>query len=110
MSETNMTISKNGTLSIDVIKESLTKITEQHKRIGKIETPKGLVKKKQGFDYVELSYMKNMANEQFPGWSWTIIQSEALTYLDTVGISNISFLPIQHPEIAALLGICLLFI
>ena len=78
MSETNMTISKNGTLSIDVIKESLTKITEQHKRIGKIETPKGLVKKKQGFDYVELSYMKNMANEQFPGWSWTIIQSEAL--------------------------------
>ena len=37
-----MTISKNGTLSIDVIKESLTKITEQHKRIGKIETPKGL--------------------------------------------------------------------
>ena len=25
MSETNMTISKNGTLSIDVIKESLTK-------------------------------------------------------------------------------------
>ena len=22
--------------------------------------------------------MKNMANEQFPGWSWTIIQSEAL--------------------------------
>ena len=73
-----MTISKNGTLSIDVIKESLTKITEQHKRIGKIETPKGLVKKKQGFDYVELSYMKNMANEQFPGWSWTIIQSEAL--------------------------------
>ena len=73
-----MTISKNGTLSIDVIKESLTKITEQHKRIGKIETPKGLVKKKQGFDYVELSYMKNMANEQFPGWSWIIIKGEAL--------------------------------
>ena len=78
MSETNMTISKNGSLSLDTINESLSKITRQHKKIGKIETPKGLVKKKQGFDYVELSYMKNMANEQFPGWSWIIIKGEAL--------------------------------
>ena len=78
MSETNMTINKNGSLSLDTINESLSKITRQHKKIGKIETPKGLVKKKQGFDYVELSYMKNMANEQFPGWSWTIVKGEAL--------------------------------
>tara|TARA_R110002020_G_scaffold130237_2_gene291446 strand:- start:3866 stop:4465 length:600 start_codon:yes stop_codon:yes gene_type:complete len=73
-----MTINPNGKLSLDVINESLTKITTQHKAIGKIRTPKGLIKKKQGFDYVELNYMKNMANEQFPGWSWTIIKSEAL--------------------------------
>ena len=78
MSETMMTINKNGSLSLDTINESLSKITRQHKKIGKIETPKGLVKKKQGFDYVELSYMKNMANEQFPGWSWTIVKGEAL--------------------------------
>ena len=78
MSETMMTINKNGSLSLDTINESLNKITRQHKKIGKIETPKGLVKKKQGFDYVELSYMKNMANEQFPGWSWTIVKGEAL--------------------------------
>lgn len=75
---TEMTISPNGKLSLDVINESLKKITKQHKDIGKIETPKGLVKKKQGFDYVELSYMKNIANEQFPGWSWNIVKSEAL--------------------------------
>ncbi len=75
---TEMTINPNGKLSLDTINESLGKITIQHKLIGKIETPKGLVKKKQGFDYVELSYMKNMANEQFPGWSWTIVKGEAL--------------------------------
>tara|TARA_R110000824_G_scaffold65022_1_gene169711 strand:- start:17305 stop:17928 length:624 start_codon:yes stop_codon:yes gene_type:complete len=65
-------------ISIQSIKKQLIEITEQHKNIGKIETPKGLIKKRQGFDYVELSYMKNMANEQFPGWSWIIIKGEAL--------------------------------
>ena len=75
---TEMTINQDGGLSLDIVNESLIKITKQHKKIGKIETPKGLVKKKQGFDYVELSYMKNIANEQFPGWSWNIINSEAL--------------------------------
>jgi hypothetical protein len=67
-----------GNLSLDNLRITLSKITKQHKKIGKIETPKGLIKKKQGFDYVELSYMKNIANEQFPGWSWTIVNSEAL--------------------------------
>ena len=77
MSETMMTLNE-GNLSLDNLKITLSKITKQHKKIGKIETPKGLIKKKQGFDYVELSYMKNIANEQFPGWSWTIVRSEAL--------------------------------
>jgi hypothetical protein len=78
MSETMMTIEKDGSLSVDNIRIALSKVTEQHKKIGKIETPKGLIKKKQGFDYVELSYMKNIANEQFPGWSWNIVKGEAL--------------------------------
>ena len=77
MSETMMTLNE-GNLSLDNLKITLSKITKQHKEIGKIKTPKGLIKKKQGFDYVELSYMKNIANEQFPGWSWTIVHSEAL--------------------------------
>ena len=65
-------------IGLDVIQDSLKGITEHHKEVGRIETPKGLVKKKMGFDYVELSYMKKIANEQFPGWSWTIINTEAL--------------------------------
>jgi len=65
-------------LSISHIKDALQGITKQHKKVSKIETPRGFVKKKLGFDYVELSYMKSIANEQFPGWSWTIIKSEAL--------------------------------
>jgi len=65
-------------VNLDIIQDSLKNITNQHKNVGKIETQKGLVKKKMGFDYVELSYMKKIANEQFPGWSWTIIKSEAL--------------------------------
>lgn len=73
-----MTIDEQGGLTLDAINGALKKITEQHKIISKIETPKGFVKQKQGFDYVELSYMKSIANEQFPGWSWKIIKSEAL--------------------------------
>ena len=65
-------------INLDVINESLSKITEHQKKVGKIQTPKGLVKKKMGFDYVELSYMKKIANEQYPGWSWTIVKSEAM--------------------------------
>ena len=65
-------------INLDVINESLSKITKHQKKVGKIQTPKGLVKKKMGFDYVELSYMKKIANEQYPGWSWTIVKSEAM--------------------------------
>ena len=45
-------------IGLDVIQDSLQNITSHHKEVGKIETPKGLVKKIMGFDYVELSYMK----------------------------------------------------
>tara|TARA_X000001382_G_C3136999_1_gene168268 strand:+ start:108 stop:713 length:606 start_codon:yes stop_codon:yes gene_type:complete len=65
-------------MGLDVITNSLKEITKHQSKVGKIKTPKGLVKQKMGFDYVELSYMKKIANEQYPGWSWTIINSEAL--------------------------------
>jgi len=65
-------------VSMDVIDDALGKMVDQHKNIGRIPTPKGLVRKIQGFDYVDLTYMKKIANEQFPGWSWTIINSYAL--------------------------------
>ncbi|MBC8304022.1 MAG: hypothetical protein H8E55_50720 [Pelagibacterales bacterium] len=79
MSQSIMTIDEKGNLSIDSVRGALDKITKQHKKISKIETPKGFVKKKLGFDYVELSYMKSIANEQYPGWSWTIIKTETLS-------------------------------
>tara|TARA_R110002051_G_scaffold125288_3_gene198711 strand:- start:28610 stop:29311 length:702 start_codon:yes stop_codon:yes gene_type:complete len=33
-------------------------------------TPKGQVKKKQDFDYVEEGWMRHQLNEHFPNWSW----------------------------------------
>ena len=64
--------------NLDVITEGLNNIVDQHKEVSKIKTPKGLIKKVTGFDYVDITYLKKIANEQFPGWSWTIIKSEAL--------------------------------
>tara|TARA_R110002020_G_scaffold204290_2_gene408283 strand:+ start:1034 stop:1735 length:702 start_codon:yes stop_codon:yes gene_type:complete len=33
-------------------------------------TPKGQIKKKQDFDYVEEGWMRHQLNEHFPNWSW----------------------------------------
>jgi hypothetical protein len=66
----------NGSFSS--IKESLEVITKIHKDISNIPTPKSYVKKKNGMDYVEIGYMKSLADTYFPGWSWEIIHSEAL--------------------------------
>jgi len=61
--------------SAKIIKESITKV---HEDISRIPTPKVYVKKKNGLDYIEIGYMKNLADKYFPGWSWKIINSEAL--------------------------------
>tara|TARA_R110002167_G_scaffold112850_1_gene285555 strand:+ start:36669 stop:37322 length:654 start_codon:yes stop_codon:yes gene_type:complete len=57
---------------------SLRGITKQHSRISDASTPKAYVKKKMGMDYVEIGYMKALADKEFPGWSWVIKKSEAL--------------------------------
>jgi len=50
------------------------KMQKVHKEISALETPKNEVKKDYGgMDYVEMSYMRRIADEYFPGWSWTII-------------------------------------
>lgn len=62
-----------------VIKEKsieLIHISERHKHVSKIKTPKGYIKKKLGYDYVELKYMKRIADKEYPGWSFTIVKSE----------------------------------
>ena len=53
-------------------------ITKKHKKVSRIKTPKPFVKKKMGLDYVEYSYMREIADKEFPGWSWTIEKTEVL--------------------------------
>ena len=52
--------------------------TEKHKKVSRIKTPKPFIKKKMGLDYVEFSYMRDVAEKEFPGWSWTIEKTEVL--------------------------------
>jgi hypothetical protein len=60
------------------IKQKLGNLTRQHTVISDMVTPKAYIKKKMGLDYVEIGYMKAIADKEFPGWSWEIIKSEAL--------------------------------
>ena len=53
-------------------------ITDKHKHVSGLKTPGPYVKKKQGMDYVEYSYMREVADKEFPGWSWTIEKTEVL--------------------------------
>jgi len=63
---------------IDIVKDALKTLTEQHSKISDMTTPKAYIKKKMGLDYVEIGYMKAIADKEFPGWSWEIVKSEAL--------------------------------
>ena len=60
------------------VKEALTEVTNQHSKVSDMKTPKAFVRKVMGLDYVEIGYMKAIADKEFPGWSWEIINSEAL--------------------------------
>ena len=53
-------------------------ITTKHKKVSNIPTPKPFIKKKMGLDYVEYSYMREIADKEYPGWSWTIQKTEVL--------------------------------
>ena len=53
-------------------------ITDKHKHVSGLTTPSPYVKKKQGMDYVEYSYMREVADKEYPGWSWTIQKTEVL--------------------------------
>ena len=53
-------------------------ITDKHKKVSSMATPKPFVKKKMGMDYVEFSYMREVADKEYPGWSWTIQKTEVL--------------------------------
>ena len=53
-------------------------ITDKHKHVSSLTTPSPYIKKKQGMDYVEYSFMRGIAEREYPGWSWTIISTENL--------------------------------
>ena len=60
------------------VKQMRKAITDKHKSVSNIATPKPFIKKKMGMDYVEYSYMREVADKEYPGWSWTIIKTEVL--------------------------------
>jgi len=68
-------IDKKMLEATDVIRKA---ITNKHKKVSNIKTPKPFIKKKMGLDYVEFSYMREIADKEYPGWSWTIQKTEVL--------------------------------
>jgi hypothetical protein len=76
--------SNNGELMVvdkqmlDAVNKVRKSITKKHKSVSNISTPKPFVKKKMGLDYVEYSYMREVADKEYPGWGWTIIKTETL--------------------------------
>lgn len=60
------------------IQQELKKVTDKHQKVSDMKTPPSQISKKMGLDYVEIGYMKHIADTEFPGWNWEIIKSEAL--------------------------------
>ena len=73
-----MTKKKNEIVAthMSTIESSLVKITQTHDTVSEITTPKAYIKKKMDMDYVEIGYMKKLADKFYPGWSWEIIKTE----------------------------------
>ena len=67
------TISQTSVTEIDKILES---VTEKHDIVSDINTPRAYIKKKMDMDYVEVGYMKKIADKHYPGWSWEVIKTE----------------------------------
>lgn len=51
-------------------------IDESHRVVSAIVTPKEQIFTNQGFDYVQLGYMKKIADKYYSGWSFKIIKYE----------------------------------
>ena len=53
-------------------------ITEKHKRVSRIKTPKPFIKKKMGLEYIEYNYMREIAEREYPGYKWNIMKADVL--------------------------------
>ena len=69
---------KEVVVSNEAIEQSLASITELHHKVSMEDTPKTFIKRNVRQDYVEIAYMKKLADKYFAGWSWTIINTEVL--------------------------------
>ena len=72
----DLLVLESGNGAVTNIKKALSRLTEHHKKVSEIKTPKPFVKQKMGMDYVEYSYMREVADKEYPGWSWTVIKTE----------------------------------
>ena len=71
---TELALIENGALTD--IKKALKVITKHHKKVSALKTPKAFIKQKMGMDYVEYSVMRDIADNEYPGWSWTVVKTE----------------------------------
>ena len=69
-----LAIIENGALTD--INKTLKSITKKHKKVSDIVTPKAFIKQKMGMNYVEYSVMRDIADKEYPGWSWIVIKTE----------------------------------
>ena len=58
---------------VEEINVKLMEIASKHKRVSSLITPKAYVFQLMDFDYVKINYMRDVADREYPGWSWTII-------------------------------------
>ena len=62
--------------NLNQVNLALQDITKIHDDVSAIKTPKAYIKKKMDMDYVEIGYMKKVAEKHYPGWSWEVIKTE----------------------------------
>jgi len=74
----NNTIVTTDNQDLATINDIRKLITSKHKQVSDKKTPKPFIKKKMGMDYVEYSVMRDIADKEYAGWSWTIINTEVL--------------------------------
>lgn len=81
-----LTVTNNDDMS--AINKALKAITRKHKKVSGLKTPRAYIKKKMGLDYVEIGYMKNLADKEYPGWSFTVVDDEYL-YQEILGAEKL---------------------
>jgi len=74
----NNKLAKHDEQSLEVANQIGIAITKKHKRISSTPTPPAHVKKKDdgsNTEYCEIGFLKGVADQEYPGWSWIIKKS-----------------------------------